>query len=58
MWEDINQKYAWSGEIWDKNKSGKLYPKYLTINKVNLDKDIIYIGIFEDLTERKKLKKI
>ncbi|CAH2212148.1 diguanylate cyclase [Tepidibacter aestuarii] len=54
MWEDINQKYAWSGEIWDKNKSGKLYPKYLTINKVNLDKDIIYIGIFEDLTERKK----
>ncbi|WP_187296349.1 sensor domain-containing protein [Tepidibacter mesophilus] len=56
MWEDINAKGTWKGEIWDINKSGKLYPKYLTINKIYLDKEINYIGIFEDLTERKKFE--
>ena len=52
MWESIEIYGNWQGEIWDKKKSGIPYVKWLNILKIkgDSDKDIQYVGIFEDLT--------
>jgi diguanylate cyclase (GGDEF)-like protein/PAS domain S-box-containing protein len=55
MWQDIQSDGYWQGEIWNKRKSGEIYPEWLSISAVkdasgNLTS---YIGILSDLTERK-----
>ncbi|WP_341302402.1 EAL domain-containing protein [Lysinibacillus sp. FSL H8-0500] len=55
MWEQIRQEGIWQGEIWNRRKTGDVYPEWLTIVRVNDDKGEItnYCGIFTDLSERK-----
>lgn len=55
MWEQIRQEGIWQGEIWNRRKTGDLYPEWLTIMRVTDDKGEIvnYCGIFTDLSERK-----
>ena len=47
---------SWVGEIWDKRKDGGIYPRWMTITAVrdNEQKVRQFIGIFSDITERKK----
>ncbi|MGV8981733.1 bifunctional diguanylate cyclase/phosphodiesterase [Clostridium sp.] len=56
MWQAIEIHGNWQGEIWDRKKNGKLYPKWLKILAIKGDKDedIQYVGIFEDLTLMKE----
>jgi diguanylate cyclase (GGDEF)-like protein/PAS domain S-box-containing protein len=55
MWADIIEAGRWSGEIWDRRKSGEIYPKWLTITSVkHLDEVTHYVAVFVDITERKK----
>ncbi|MEK7851666.1 MAG: EAL domain-containing protein [Deltaproteobacteria bacterium] len=56
MWDSINKTGHWHGEIWDRRKNGELYPKWLSISTINDEKGGVanYIGIFADITERKK----
>ena len=56
MWESITRKGAWQGEVWDKHKSGRIYPKWLNISAVKgADGQVThYIGTHYDITERKK----
>lgn len=55
MWESILRTGMWKGEIWNKKKSGEIYPEHLTISTVKDDDDEIigYIGEFSDITEIK-----
>ncbi|MFQ5579847.1 MAG: PAS domain S-box protein [Nitrospiria bacterium] len=59
MWDDLSANGQWKGEIWDKKKNGKIYPKWLSIKAVKdgTGKTVQYIGIFDDITELKKLEK-
>jgi len=51
MWESISRNGRWQGEIWDKRKDGRLYPKNISIIKISRENDQVeYLGIFEDLT--------
>ncbi|MEJ2380455.1 MAG: EAL domain-containing protein [Gammaproteobacteria bacterium] len=52
MWERLDQSGWWQGEIWNKRKSGDVYPEWLTINAVHDSDGAIsnYIGIFSDIT--------
>ena len=56
MWKSILETGQWEGEIWDKKKSGEIYPKWLSINTVRHDDNTVwkYIGIFSDLTSLKQ----
>ena len=56
MWESIRLIGAWQGEIWDRRKSGEIYPKWLTISAVKGDDGAVthYVGTHFDITERKK----
>ncbi len=56
MWRSIEQTGAWQGEIWNRRKSGEIYPEWLSITTV-LDahgKVSHYVAAFTDITERKE----
>jgi diguanylate cyclase (GGDEF)-like protein/PAS domain S-box-containing protein len=59
MWQSIHETGHWHGEIWDRHKSGYIYPKETTITAV---KDASgtpqhYVAIFRNITERKQTEK-
>ncbi len=56
MWDSIRQSGKWQGEIWNRRKNGDIYPEWLVVTTVRDDNDEVshYIGIFTDITERKR----
>lgn len=56
MWESINEKDYWQGEVWNKKKTGELYAELLSISAIKDDegKTLNYIGLFSDITKSKK----
>lgn len=56
MWEEINKTGQWSGEIWDRKKTGEVYPTWLTINAIrNHHGEVVnYVGIVKDVSLQKK----
>jgi len=57
MWKILGRDKFWSGEVWNRRKSGEIYPEWLTITAVlgSDGKIANYVGIFSDITERKAL---
>lgn len=55
MWDTISTSGVWQGEIWNRRKTGDVYPEWLTIMTVKDAEGEItnYCGIFTDLSERK-----
>jgi PAS domain S-box-containing protein len=55
MWQVLERDRFWSGEVWNRNKSGRIYPEWLTITAVlGADGQVTnYVGIFSDISERK-----
>ncbi|WP_051748958.1 sensor domain-containing protein [Nevskia soli] len=56
MWEIIEKYGYWQGEIWNRRKSGQVYPEWLTISAV---KDaggavVNYVGSFSDISRLKE----
>lgn len=58
MWQAIYENGIWQGEIWNRRKTGDVYPEWLTIVSVKDDEGNItnYCGIFTDLSERKTVE--
>ena len=56
MWKSLQEAGKWSGEVWNRRKSGEVYPEWLSVSTVrnNKDETIHYVGIFSDITERKQ----
>ena len=52
MWSALQEQGWWQGEIWNRRKSGEVYPEWLTINSVKdpAGQVINYVGIFSDIT--------
>ncbi len=55
MWKCIYEHGVWQGEIWNRRKTGDIYPEWLTIVQIkdNYGNVTNYCGIFTDLSERK-----
>ncbi len=55
MWDELNTKGFWQGELWDKPKVGAIYPKWTSISVVRDLAGAVthYIASFIDITERK-----
>lgn len=60
MWDSINNKGVWQGEIWNRNKSGEIYPEWLSIATISRTDGKIdqYIAVFSDITKRKEDEEI
>lgn len=56
MWQHIEKDGYWRGEIWNRRKSGEIFPEWLTVTAVKDDEGNVshYIGSFFDISERKK----
>jgi diguanylate cyclase (GGDEF)-like protein/PAS domain S-box-containing protein len=55
MWASIGASGAWQGEIWNRRKSGEVFPEWLTITAVNDERGNIanYVSTLTDITQRK-----
>jgi diguanylate cyclase (GGDEF)-like protein/PAS domain S-box-containing protein len=56
MWESLQEKGRWQGEIWNKRKNTQIYAEMLTITAI-LTPDrgaIYYVGSFTDITDDKE----
>ena len=55
MFEQLNRKGAWEGEVWNRRKDGDIYPEWLSISTVLDYKGQIshYVATFKDISERK-----
>jgi diguanylate cyclase (GGDEF)-like protein/PAS domain S-box-containing protein len=56
MWQQLMNTGSWSGEMWDRRKSGQIYPKWVTITAVKDEQGQTteYVAIFSDITARKQ----
>jgi len=55
MWQQIETTDHWQGEIWNRRKSGEIYPEWMSISAIR-DSDgnlTNYAAVFTDLTELK-----
>lgn len=50
MWDSLNKNGQWQGEIWNRHKSGEIYPEWLSISTIKDSKQKVvnYVGIFSD----------
>jgi diguanylate cyclase (GGDEF)-like protein/PAS domain S-box-containing protein len=55
LWGSLTRQDSWQGELWDKGKDGRVYPKWISISVVRNDQGALthYIASFRDLTEMK-----
>lgn len=59
MWKSLISKGYWSGEIWNRKKSGEAYPEFLSISAIR-DKNgetKNYVAVFHDISEMKTKEK-
>lgn len=55
MWHSIIENRRWQGEIWNRKKSGDLFPAWQTINVIGEQgKPAHYISVFSDISQIKK----
>lgn len=56
MWDSINRTGIWEGEIWNRRKSGEIYPEHISITVVKDINGIVtnYVASFIDITLRKE----
>ncbi len=55
MWRSLRDDGRWQGEIWNKRKSGEIYPQWLTVSAVRDEAGALlnFVGIFSDITRLK-----
>lgn len=58
MWQSIKEIGYWQGEIWNRRKSGEIYPEWLSISTVKNSRNEImrHVAIFMDITKRKEVE--
>jgi diguanylate cyclase (GGDEF)-like protein/PAS domain S-box-containing protein len=56
LWASVKEQGHWQGEVWNRRKSGEVYPEWLTISAVQNEAgdDTHYIGSFTDLSQQKE----
>lgn len=60
FWRELNERGEWRGEMWNKRKNGTIYAEWLSISAVKNRLGVVehYVGMFSDITERKKQEEI
>ncbi|MEY4736983.1 MAG: hypothetical protein RL302_1302, partial [Pseudomonadota bacterium] len=56
MWRNLTKDGHWSGEIWNRRKSGDVYPELVTISAVQdaIGNVLQYVALFSDITAIKE----
>ena len=53
MWDSLNWRGRWQGEIWNRRKDGEAYLEWLTINRIDdgAGVPVRFVAVFHDVTE-------
>jgi diguanylate cyclase (GGDEF)-like protein/PAS domain S-box-containing protein len=56
MWNELQKNGYWQGEMWNRRKSGEIYPQWMSISAVLNEQrqPIRYIGVFSDISKLKE----
>ncbi len=56
MWRDITADGHWEGEIWNRRRSGEVYPEWLSVSVMRdgAGRIVRHVAIFSDISERKQ----
>ncbi|MCW8825716.1 MAG: EAL domain-containing protein [Gammaproteobacteria bacterium] len=59
FWKALTSEGYWEGEIWNKKKSGELFPEWISVAAVKDSAGVIthYVATFQDISERKLAEK-
>jgi len=59
MWAALKIDAYWQGEIWNRRKSGEIFPEWLSVTAVLDERNEVthYVAVFSDLTQRKAAEK-
>ncbi|WP_144777773.1 putative bifunctional diguanylate cyclase/phosphodiesterase [Marinobacter maritimus] len=52
MWQTLANKGRWEGLIWNRKRSGEVYPQWLSIYPMEYEGRHAYVGMFMDMGER------
>lgn len=54
MWQRITSRGSWEGDIWNRRKSGEIFPAHLIITAVKDEEGILtnYVATYSDITAR------
>lgn len=60
MWRTLLGEGTWQGEIWNARKDKEVYVEWLSLTAVKNDKGEVtnFVGVFDDITERKKKEEL
>lgn len=55
LWDSLDKRGSWQGEIWNQRKSGEVYPEFLSISAVKdaTGQVLQYVAVFNDITQAK-----
>ena len=55
MWASIAADGFWQGEVWNRRRSGEVYPEWLAVSRVMNESGEIqnFVGVFSDITQLK-----
>jgi diguanylate cyclase (GGDEF)-like protein/PAS domain S-box-containing protein len=56
MWQALQRRGAWAGEVWNRRKSGEIYPQWQCIRVIHDTQGCIshYVAVFSDITALKR----
>ncbi|MFC3532399.1 EAL domain-containing protein [Vogesella facilis] len=56
MWQEIGSRGYWQGEIWNRRKSGEIFPEWQSISAVRGENGEVshYISVFSDISSQKE----
>ena len=58
MWNSLETTGQWQGEIWNRKKTGEIYPAWININSTYNEDGSVYrrVALFSDITKKKALE--
>lgn len=56
LWKTLTETGSWHGELWNRRKSGEIYPEHLSIDTVRDIRGEVtqYVAVFTDITGQKQ----
>ncbi len=56
LWDSLNDKRRWSGEIWNRRRNGEIYPQWGSISAIldHTGKVKNYVAVFSDISRAKQ----
>ena len=65
MWETLEKRGHWEGEVWNRHKNGNVYVERLSISRIGMTDETgageaagQYLAVFHDITRRKEAEEL